>query len=51
MKYVSFKVFVKSMNKDDIINDWLNKNPDIDVVKILQTQDSEFINISIFYEK
>jgi len=38
------------MNKDVIVNDWLKTNPDVNISHILQTQDSEFINISIFFE-
>jgi len=50
MKYISFKLSTKSMNKDAIVNDWLKANPDINIIHILQTQDNEFMNISIFYE-
>ncbi len=50
MKYVSFQLLTKSMNKDAIINDWLKTNPKEKIIHVLQSQDSEFINISIFYE-
>ncbi|MFX1274244.1 MAG: hypothetical protein ACFFBP_15140 [Promethearchaeota archaeon] len=50
MKYISFKLSVRSFNKDDVVNDWLKKNPDIDIIHVVQSQDSESINISLFYE-
>ena len=50
MKYVSFQIPNKSMNKDAIVNDWLKANPKVKIIHVLQTQDNEFINISMFYE-
>lgn len=50
MKFKTFQLPVRSMNKDAIINDWLKANPDIDIIDVIQSQDSENINISIFYE-
>ena len=51
MNYISFKLSVRSFNKDVIVNDWLKSNPDIKIVYVVQSQDAESINISIFYEK
>ena len=50
MKYKSIGLNAKSFNKDDIVNDWLNKNTKIQIVHVVQSQAGDTVCLSIFYE-
>jgi hypothetical protein len=50
MKYKSIGLSSQSFNKDDVVNDWLKKNPNIKIVHVVQSQNADIVNLSIFYE-
>jgi len=50
MKFKSIGLNAQSFNKDDIVNDWLKKNPKIKIVHVVQSQNTDTITLSIFFE-